>query len=56
MTCPCPTKRKHPTRRQAVNQMRTAWRTGRGKKLPTRVYKCRCGYWHTTSQARKDTP
>lgn len=49
---PCPTnhKKKYVTKEQANNALHKEWREGRRKHMPVRIYKCRCGYWHTTSK------
>ncbi|WIC40290.1 hypothetical protein SEA_LITNINMCQUEEN_102 [Gordonia phage LitninMcQueen] len=54
---PCPTPRKHrfKTRETAEREMRQFWRNihKQGKPMPSRAYLCPCGYWHTTSKARR---
>jgi len=49
--CPTPGKKRFKTREKAEAEMRLFWRTsGKGKAMPTRVYECSCGGWHTTSK------
>ena len=49
---PCPTRRriKYATAEQAARRLRT-WQqeVKPGQKIPTRIYQCRCGWWHLTS-------
>lgn len=55
MKAECPTKGKHGwsskfAAEQALSQIwRKGFKRGPGK-LPTRVYKCKCGDWHLTSR------
>lgn len=59
---PCPTgKKSFKNKTEAEREMFSFWRRcGRGKKMPTRVYKCqhelRPGYrhWHMTSTPLSD--
>ena len=51
----CPTKKRgYKDRKSAQKKMyqviHGAWHNG---KLPIRVYKCKCGYWHLTSKAKR---
>lgn len=47
--CPTPWKKRHPTEWQAENALSSMWRHRRhGGPLPTRVYPCDCGGYHTT--------
>lgn len=48
-TCPTPDKKRFRTRRAAEKEMHRAWREGRRKRLPVRVYRCPCDLWHMTS-------
>lgn len=48
--CPTPGKKRFTSRGVALAEVGRAWRTGRGKKLPTRVYECACRSWHMTSK------
>lgn len=50
VVCPTPSKKRFKSQWSATAELRRAWRTGRGKKLPGRAYKCRCGSWHMTSK------
>ena len=51
--CPTPTKVAFTSRAEAQRGMGSFWRTaGRGKPMPTRVYRCPCGKWHLTSKPR----
>lgn len=46
----CPSsKRCYPDEPAALRGLSNAQRRIRGKKIPIRVYKCECGFWHTTS-------
>lgn len=57
MSEPCPTPKKISYRKrwEAERVLGRIWRKGvkGGGKLPTCVYKCRCGHWHLTSQPRR---
>lgn len=49
--CPTPWKKRFKRQSSAEQEMRLFWRTaGKGKPMPTRVYECPCGGWHTTSK------
>lgn len=52
--CPTPDKVPHATRFDAEDAVMNQWRRIRtGKVLPLRVYRCKCGMWHTTSLSQK---
>lgn len=50
--CPTPGKRRFKSRDDAEKRgLGQFWRTsGKGKTMPHRVYRCRCGAWHTSSK------
>jgi hypothetical protein len=50
-TCPTPHKKRFRRQATAEDSIRSFWaRAHPGKRMPHRVYQCRCGAWHTSSK------
>lgn len=55
-TCPTPGKRKFRSQSAADRELGNFWKScpKGAKRLPIRVYKCPCGYWHMTKRPERD--
>lgn len=55
MKCPTPRKSRFTNKWSANKELEVCWRTMRGTHMPTRAYRCRCGYWHMTHKPKRST-
>lgn len=50
--CPTPSKQPYESRYAAERAMAGTWNHRGGSRLAARVYRCKCGAWHLTSQGK----
>lgn len=50
--CPTPQKKPFASRYDAERAMARSWHAKSGSRMAARVYRCKCGAWHLTSQGR----